>query len=157
MNTYRSGVNTQNAQGQQRGELVNNRTGATSAKGGGGQLDLAQNESQSSSIALALSNVTGVTTGGIAAGMIGVWSRTGFADDTPGEFILGEGVEVDMLVDPTGAAISKMDPLKGQNGSVNFVKATAGTDRYHGIALESKATNAAVATLRAILFSSGRK
>jgi hypothetical protein len=150
----RSGIKIQNAVDQAGSELLNNRTGATSVQGGSGALDVAQTQGESTSIGLALTNVTPVTTAIIAAGVIGVWESAGVVDNAKGRFIIGEGVQCVLNVDGT-TDVAKGDALKAVNAGDHFVKATVGTDRYHAIALEARTANSE-GPVRALLFSSGR-
>jgi hypothetical protein len=92
------------------------------------------------------------TTAGIAAGRIGVCANPNITAGTDGDFWFGH--EVVVIVKVTGT-IAKGDPLKAQNNSDIAAKATAGTDRYHFIALEAQASG--TGTIKAILRTNGTK
>jgi hypothetical protein len=148
-----AGVNVVGDGGQAASRIVNNRTGATTVKGGVGFLDLAQAEAESTSIGLGCSNVTATTTALIAYGILAVFTGA-LADNATGRAIVAEGEIVDINVDST-TDIAKGDTLKPVNAGDHMVKATKGTDRWFAIALEARTADTE-GTIRAVLYSSGR-
>jgi len=132
-------------------EKKNNASGATQTTGSVCQWDIAN---QTGNTAAQIDKVIKPVTAGIAVGVLGVQADASLLNGVDGNFRFGEGVVVDVKVDGSGTAIAQMDPLKAQNASDVAVKATAGTDRWHFIALQAATT---ATTIKALLYSTGRK
>jgi len=136
-----------------------NKTGSDTVVGGVYSVDLPGDDadSQTSSAAdpnKSQGNVTAVSTADIAAGELIVAEEI-VADDADGRFCEGEGVVVNVLVDGT-TDVAAGDPVKAQNASTSVIKATVGTDRFHGICLVAQTSS--TPTLCPVLwFSSGRR
>jgi hypothetical protein len=136
-----------------------NKTGADTVLGGAYSVDLPGDDADSKTSSAtdpdkSQGNVTAVSTADIACGQILV-SKGIYADDDGGEFVEGEGVVVNALVDGT-TDVAAGDALKAQNAGTSFIKATVGTDRFHAIALKAQTTNSAV-LIPVLLYSSGRR
>jgi len=131
-----------------------NRSGATTVKGSIGFIDLAQSDTDSTTLLAGLSNVIATATAQIDAGCMVVAKAAGVTDNSAGDYYVGEGVVCYVNVNST-TDIAKGDELKPVNAGDHMVKAAAG-DRYHAIALEAR-TSDDEGPILALIFSFGRK
>ena len=146
---------------QSGGQVMSNRTGATTSAGSVGFQDTLQTDTGGggdTSLLAAMANVVAATTAYIKLGRVGVWAEAGVADDGTGKFIMGEGVICKIRVDG-GTDIVKGDALIAVNGANYLAKTTTASARYHAIALEAETNAVDVSTWRpilCILYSEGR-
>jgi hypothetical protein len=111
------------------------------------QLDLAQGDSDVTTVQLALASAIAVATAGIATGLLCVVQSAIPAGGIGNAVISG----VTKIGTIGTTDIAKMDFLKGVNAAASAVKGTAGTDRCHWIALEANATDTVVTNILALM------
>lgn len=136
------------------GFVHNNRTGATTVKGGVGFVDDAASDAATTTT-YGQDNVVAVTLARIVAGThrLAVWAVGSTADDGAERAVVGDDLIVDLLVNST-TDIAKGDPLIPVASGDHMVKGSIG-NKFYAVALEARTANDE-GTIKARLFSSGR-
>lgn len=140
-------------------QTLMNRSAANLTKNGAYFLDTPNGDADSTDIPNGLNNAIAVTTALIAQRpplAIADENQTDatIADNSPGRFLMGEGVLCRVLVNST-TDITKGDWLKPVNAQSYLVKATLGTDVIYAQALETRTADT-TGPISVLLYSSGR-